>query len=164
MDENKKSFLFYESWLRLIDEEYSDPKIRQELISAIVRYGVDGVKSFPCERMFLKQVFVQIDSAKEKWENLVSARREAGKKGGRASGEVKARYGNKNASKTQANANKRNHNENDNVNVNDNDNDNDNSHSTNTSYSSNDALVGSTTLEELEASGAVKKKSRGFYS
>lgn len=163
--DDKKSFLFYESWLRLIDEEYQDPKTRQELISAIVRYGVDGVKSFPCERMFLKQVFVQIDSAKEKWENLVSARREAGKKGGKASGTVKARYGNKNASKTQANANKRNHNENENVNVNDNDNDNDNSHSTNTSYSTNDIPpVGPTTLEELEASGVIKKRKRGFYS
>lgn len=157
-NESKKNFIFYESWLTNIDEEYKDEKTKQSLVYAIVRYGIDGKKTYPCERLFLKQVFAQIDSAKEKWENLVEARKKAGEKGGKAAnGEAKARYGNKNASKTQANASKRKLNENDNVNVNEKDND--NNHSKNHSDSSNESLR-LPTREELEARGVLKKEER----
>ena len=110
-----KSFIFYESWWDNIEEVYDGrDEIKRDLYMAILRYGVTGKKTFPVERLFLQQLYSQIDAAQDKRKK----RSEAGRKGGKSgTGEAKARYGNKNASKTQPN-------ENDNVNVNGNENDN----------------------------------------
>ena len=119
-----KSFVFYESWWDNIEEVYEGrDEIKRDLYMAILRYGVTGKKTFPVERLFLQQLYSQIDVAQDKRKK----RSEAGRKGGKnGTGESKARYGNKNASKTQAN-------ENVNVNVNVNENDNDNNILTNVS-------------------------------
>lgn len=114
-----KSFIFYESWWNNIEEVYDGKdEIKCDLYMAILRYGVTGEKTFPVERLFLQQLFSQIDAAQDKRQK----RSEAGRKGGQnGTGKAKARYGNKNASKTQANENVNdNDNANANVNVNDN--------------------------------------------
>lgn len=112
MDDNKQNFLFYNSWWDIIHEEYKDENERKELIYAICKYGRTGEKTYPLEKMFLKQAYIQIELAKEKHEKRV----EAGRRGGKAgTGDNKKRLGNKNASKTQANVN-----DNDNDNVKDN--------------------------------------------
>lgn len=107
------SFVFYKSWLEIIEGNYANDIGKQrELIHNIILYGIKGEQHDDVERMFLQQAFKQIDSAQEKHNRRVEAGRKGGKSG---TGNAKKRYGNKNASKTQAN---------DNVNVNDNDNDN----------------------------------------
>ena len=109
------SFVFYSSWLEIIENNYADDIDKQrELIHNIILYGIKGERRDNVERMFMQQTYAQIDSAQSKHNKRV----EAGRKGGKTGyGAAKARYGNKNASKTQANDNV-----NDNVNVNDNDN------------------------------------------
>lgn len=109
------SFVFYSSWLEIIENNYADDIGKQrELIHNIILYGIKGERRDNVERMFMQQTYAQIDSAQSKHNKRV----EAGRKGGKTGyGAAKARYGNKNASKTQANDNV-----NDNVNVNDNDN------------------------------------------
>ena len=109
------SFVFYGSWLEIIENNYADNIAKQrELIHNIILYGIKGERRDNVERMFMQQTYAQIDSAQSKHNKRV----EAGRKGGKTGyGAAKARYGNKNASKTQANDNV-----NDNVNVNDNDN------------------------------------------
>lgn len=109
------SFVFYSSWLEIIENNYADNIAKQrELIHNIILYGIKGERHDNVERMFMQQTYAQIDSAQSKHNKRV----EAGRKGGKTGyGAAKARYGNKNASKTQANDNV-----NDNVNVNDNDN------------------------------------------
>lgn len=109
------SFVFYSSWLEIIENNYADDIDKQrELIHNIILYGIKGERRDNVERMFMQQTYAQIDSAQSKHNKRV----EAGRKGGKTGyGPAKARYGNKNASKTQANDNV-----NDNVNVNDNDN------------------------------------------
>ncbi len=109
------SFVFYSSWLEIIENNYADNIAKQrELIHNIILYGIKGERRDNVERMFMQQTYAQIDSAQSKHNKRV----EAGRKGGKTGyGAAKARYGNKNASKTQANDNV-----NDNVNVNDNDN------------------------------------------
>lgn len=118
------SFVFYKSWWDAIEEVHDgDDKTKQDLYIAIIKYGITGVKTFPCEKMFLMQTYAQIDAAKKKHSDRVNAGRVGGSSGLGAS---KARQGNKNASKrkqTQANDNVNgnvNENANDNVNVNDN--------------------------------------------
>lgn len=109
------SFVFYSSWLEIIENNYADDIDKQrELIHNIILYGIKGERRDNVERMFMQQTYAQIDSAQSKHNKRVEAGRKGGKTGYGAS---KARYGNKNASKTQANDNV-----NDNVNVNDNDN------------------------------------------
>ena len=109
------SFVFYKSWLEIIESNYANDIGKQrELIHNIILYGIKGEQHDDIERMFLQQAFKQIDSAQEKHNRRVEAGRKGGKSG---TGNAKKRYGNKNASKTQANDNV-----NDNVNVNDNDN------------------------------------------
>lgn len=155
--DSQQNFVFYLSWLQNIEEEYKDEQIRKDLVYAIVRYGLYGEKKFPCEKLFLKQAFSQIDSAKAIW----AARVEAGKKGGSAKGASKARIGNQNASKrkqTQTNTSKTQHNENDNENVNENI----HSHDSHSSNQSNDS-ASLPTLEELELSGVLEKEKKGFY-
>ena len=117
------SFVFYSSWLEIIENNYADDIDKQrELIHNIILYGIKGERRDNVERMFMQQTYAQIDSAQSKHNKRV----EAGRKGGKTGyGAAKARYGNKNASKTQANDNV-----NDNVNVNVNDNDNVNLHIT----------------------------------
>lgn len=107
------SFVFYSSWLEIIENNYADDIDKQrELIHNIIIYGIKGERRDNVERMFIQQTYAQIDSAQSKHNKRV----EAGRKGGKSGyGTTKARYGNKNASKTQAN---------DNVNKNDNENDN----------------------------------------
>ena len=109
------SFVFYKSWLEIIEGNYANDIGKQrELIHNIILYGIKGERRDNVERMFMQQTYAQIDSAQSKHNKRV----EAGRKGGKTGyGAAKARYGNKNASKTQANDNV-----NDNVNVNDNDN------------------------------------------
>lgn len=108
------NFLFYKSWWDIIKRHIADESKQNEMLRAIVQYGIDGTREFPSEIMFLEQTYVQIDSAKSKHDKRV----EAGRRGGKAGvGKAKARYGNKNASKTQPNENE---NENDNENVNEN--------------------------------------------
>ena len=109
------SFVFYKSWLEIIEGNYANDIGKQrELIHNIILYGIKGERRDNVERMFMQQTYAQIDSAQFKHNKRV----EAGRKGGKTGyGAAKARYGNKNASKTQANDNV-----NDNVNVNDNDN------------------------------------------
>ena len=111
----RDSFVFYSSWLEIIENNYADDIDKQrELIHNIILYGIKGERRDNVERMFMQQTYAQIDSAQSKHNKRV----EAGRKGGKTGyGAAKARYGNKNASKTQANDNV-----NDNVNVNDNDN------------------------------------------
>lgn len=117
------SFVFYKSWLEIIESNYANDIGKQrELIHNIILYGIKGEQHDDIERMFLQQAFKQIDSAQEKHNRRVEAGRKGGKSG---TGNAKKRYGNKNASKTQANDNV-----NDNVNVNVNDNDNVNLHIT----------------------------------
>lgn len=109
----RDSFVFYSSWLEIIENNYADDIDRQrELLHNIILYGIKGEKCDSPERMFVQQVYAQIDSAQAKHDKRVEAGRKGGKTG---SGTAKARYGNKNASKTQAN---------DNVKVNENVNDN----------------------------------------
>lgn len=109
----RDSFVFYSSWLEIIENNYVDDIDKQrELIHNIILYGIKGERRDNVERMFMQQTYAQIDSAQSKHNKRV----EAGRKGGKTGyGAAKARYGNKNASKTQANDNV-----NDNVNVNDN--------------------------------------------
>ena len=109
------SFVFYSSWLEIIENNYADDIDKQrELIHNIILYGIKGERRDNVERMFMQQTYAQIDSAQSKHNKRV----EAGRKGGKTGyGAAKARYGNKNASKTQANDNV-----NDNVKVNENDN------------------------------------------
>ena len=155
--DSKQNFVFYLSWMNVIDEEYEDEQIKKDLVYSIVRYGLLGEKQFPCERLFLKQAFAQIDSAKEIW----SARVEAGRKGG-LKGKGGAPRGNQNASKqkqTKANNTKTKHNENENENVNDNT----HSHTPHSSEYSNDS-ASLQTLEELEASGVLApERKRGMW-
>lgn len=154
--DSQQNFVFYLSWMRIIDEEYKDEQVKKNLVYAIVRYGLFGEKKYPCERLFLKQAFAQIDSAKALW----SARVEAGRKGG-LKGKGGAPKGNKNASKqkqTKANNSKTKHNENDNENVNENT----HSHDSHSSNQSNES-ASLPTLEELELSGVLEKEKKGFY-
>ena len=110
-DNDNMNFVFYKSWFDIITEQVQDRAKQNELFRAIIEHGITGAAEFPSEVMFLKQAYVQIDSAKAKHQKRV----EAGRKGGKAGrGKAKARYGNKNASKTQPNDN-----DNDNVNTND---------------------------------------------
>ena len=100
-----ETFIFYKSWYDLILEEYPDKADQDVLIRALVEYGISGVQTYPMEKMFLKQAYCQIDSAKSKWEDIRQKRSDAGKAG---KGSSKARYGNQNATKrnkTQDNVN-----------------------------------------------------------
>lgn len=107
MSEQRDNFLFYASWLEIIEQNYKDDiDMQRELIHNIVLYGIRGEENYKTEKMFMQQAFAQIDSAKDKHNKRVDAGRKGGKSG---KGESKKRYGNKNASKTQPN---------DNVNVN----------------------------------------------
>ena len=105
------SFVFYSSWLDIIESNYPDDIGKQnEIIRNIILYGIRGERNDRTEKMFMQQAFAQIDLAQKKHEKRVEAGRRGGQNG---KGDAKKRYGNKNASKTQAN---------DNVNDNDNDN------------------------------------------
>lgn len=112
------NFLFYKSWWDIINQHIPDRSRQNELIRAIVQYGIDGSMEFPEEVMFLQQAYAQIDSAKEKHDKRV----EAGRKGGQKSRGGGAPKGNKNAKKKTTS--KQQANENDNVNDNENENDN----------------------------------------
>lgn len=106
----RDSFVFYGSWLKIIESNYADDINKQrELIHSIILYGIKDEVHDDVERMFLQQSFAQIDAAQKKHQKRVDAGRKGGASG---SGKAKARYGNKNASKTQANDNV-----NDNVNL-----------------------------------------------
>jgi len=95
-----ENFIFYKSWLDNIAEEYADPKIKSELILAIATYGIYGIQTFPTERMFLKQCYAQIDTAKKKYETKI----ENGKKGGAPKGNKNAvKEGEKQTKKTTEN-------------------------------------------------------------
>lgn len=106
------NFVFYKSWLDIIEANYPDDAERQkELIYNIVIYGIKGIKNDSIEKMFTQQVFAQIDLAKSKHEKRV----EAGRKGGQKSKGGGAPVGNQNAktkttSKQQANNNSNIHN------------------------------------------------------
>lgn len=101
------NFLFYSSWLDIIEQNYPDNiAMQNQLIHNIVLYGIRGVRDESVEKMFIQQAYVQIDSAKQKHEKRV----EAGRKGGSISKGGGAPKGNQNAkskttSKQQANDN-----------------------------------------------------------
>lgn len=112
------SFVFYISWLDNIKAEYPDDiDTQNKLIRRIVDYGLFGAEDFSTERMFMRDVYKQIDIAQEKHNKRV----EAGRKGGQSGKGVSRNQGNSNA-KTKANNSKSiaNVNVNENVNVNDN--------------------------------------------
>ena len=98
MDDNerKENFIFYYSWYEIITSEYEDNIIQNKLFRAILQYGITGEKTYPAEKLFLRQVYCQIDSAQEKWDALRKVRSEAGRKGG-LKGKGGAPKGNKNA-------------------------------------------------------------------
>lgn len=136
------SFVFYKSWLEIIESNYANDIGKQrELMHNIILYGIKGEQHDDVERMFLQQAFKQIDSAQEKHNRRV----EAGRKGGRISRGGGAPKGNKNnASGRNQHSGKRTtsiQQANDNVNVNDNDNDNV------INFTVNDSVVGT----QLEA-------------
>ena len=158
MDDNKverKSFLFYESFRDVAHKLPENERL--DFYEMLIEFGLTGEEPKNIKDPLIDMAFTVIGPViKANIRNYVN-----GCKGG-------APRGNKNAKKQPKNNRKttqKQGNENENVNVNDNDNDNDNSHSTNTSYSTNDIPpVGPTTLEELEASGVIKKRKRGFYT
>lgn len=111
------NFLFYGSWLDIIESNYPDDINKQnELIRNIVFYGIRGIRNDTIEKMFTQQVFVQIDSAKTKHEKRV----EAGRNGGKKSKGGGAPKGNQNAKRKTTSKQQANDNVNDNVNDNDN--------------------------------------------
>lgn len=112
------NFLFYKSWWDIINQHIPGRERQNELIRAIVQYGIDGTREFPEEIMFLEQAYKQIDSAKDKHDKRV----QAGRKGGQKSKGGGAPKGNQNAKKKTTS--KQQANENDNVNENENENDN----------------------------------------
>ena len=118
MDEKRTKMLFYASWYDLINQYIEDDSEKYQMINSIIVYGLTGEKlnaKNPALRMFQDQVFAQIDSAWDKYEKCV----EAGRKGGKAGkGASKARFGNKNASKTQADTSETQANKNMNINKN----------------------------------------------
>lgn len=118
--DNKEYFLFYKSWLDIIAKSIPDKDRQNRMLRAILEYGINSEKSYPEEKMFLEQVFAQIDYSKGKHEKAV----ESGRKGGQ-NGKGKTRNaGNKNASKTKANNSKTIANSNSNTNSNNNTNSN----------------------------------------
>lgn len=103
------NFVFYAKWLDIIEDNYTDLETVKELIYRIVLYGIRGERNEELEKMFMQNVFSQIDSAKAKHEKRV----EAGRKGGTKSKGGGAPKGNQNAkskttSKQQANNSKNN--------------------------------------------------------
>lgn len=150
------SFVFYRSWLEIIEQEYTDAETREKLVYAIVMYGVVGKKTYPAEKMFLKQCYAQIDSAIARHEKAVVN----GKKGG-------APKGNKNASKgqKQAEVDLEQPNENDNSNDNENDNSNDNSNENiNNSIRSGSPSYGETATEEKYSVFEKDKDGRWLFN
>lgn len=136
------SFLFYRSWIENIEEEYSDPETRQSLVYAIVKYGITGKKTYPAERMFLKQCYSNIDAMIAKHNKAV----ESGRKGGLAKGSLKG------ASRVyEANENK-------NSNINENTNSNDNSNENNDFCSGSPSYEGTVTEKDEFVS-----KEDGYY-
>lgn len=130
------NFVFYKSWLDIIKSNYPDDiNTQSEIIRNIVLYGIDGERNEGTEKMFLQQVFIQIDAAKSKHDKRVLAGRNGGKAskgGGAPKGNQNAKNygapsGNQNArkqttSKQQANASKQQANNNINNNINNNNN------------------------------------------
>lgn len=93
MNEN---FVFYASWLEIIMSNYADDvEMQKEIAFNILQYGILGERNETVEKMFMQQVFAQIDSAKAKHEKRVKA----GRSGGLAGKGVSRNQGNKNNSK-----------------------------------------------------------------
>lgn len=153
------NFIFYKSWLDVI-QKYRTVEEQKEIIYAIVQYGILGERNPIIIPEFMEQTFAQIDSAKDKHDKRVSA----GKKGGQSGkGSLKARVGNKNASKTQANASKTQANENENVNENENENniliENDSSSTISLNRDSLDEINKKENKEKINPFGKTERKS-----
>lgn len=98
MNEN---FVFYASWLDIIMNNYADDtNMQKEIAFNILLYGIRGERNETVEKMFMQQVFAQIDSAKSKHEKRV----EAGRAGGFAGKGISRNRGNKNNSKNSKNS------------------------------------------------------------
>ena len=118
--DNKASTLFYqddESIFSLLPDEQAGA-----LIKAVLRYAFGGeVPAFPdlAMRLAFEHIRLHMDRDREKYEETIAKRREAGKKGGLAK-EANASFASTNLANV-ANASFAKHNDNDNVNDNDND-------------------------------------------
>ena len=109
------SFVFYGSWLEIIENNYPDDITKQrELMHNIILYGIRGEANLSIEKMFMQQAYAQIDSAQEKHQRRV----EAGRKGGQKSKGGGAPLGNQNAKRKTTSKQQANVNDNDNVNDN----------------------------------------------
>lgn len=121
----KRSFIFNVDWQEVLMEY--PPEVRLEVYDAVIRYAASGTLSElkPLAKMAFSFIKKEIDYNNEKYNEMVSKRSEAGKKG------MLSRYGSKGDVTSQTNVtddNKDNTsyqtitNVTDNVNVNDNDN------------------------------------------
>ena len=79
----KDSFIFYRDWLAGLQN--LDPKLRYELLDAIISFGLDGKETelTPVASAIFGFIRPQIERAVNKYEQICQRNRENGKKGGR---------------------------------------------------------------------------------
>lgn len=88
-NKHKKSFIFYASWKEVLMSYPSE--VRLEVYDAVIEYAISGTLSElkPLAKMAFAFIQRDIDANDEKYNDIVSKRSEAGKKG------MKARWGEK---------------------------------------------------------------------
>ena len=87
MGDNKKSFIFYASWKEVLCNYPAE--VRLEVYDAVIEYAISGTLSElkPLAKMAFSFIQKDIDANNERYQEIVSKRSEAGKKG------MKSRWG-----------------------------------------------------------------------
>ena len=137
---NKKSFVFYDSWGEVFDE--MDDENAGKMIKMILEYHrKKEVKNAPLMlRLAFALIKNQMDADAEKYDEICEKRKTAGAKGGNAQEEKKAKVANANFAKQKKQKL---------ASVADNDNDNDNDNDINTLLTESDNIANTPTLEEV---------------
>ena len=137
---NKKSFVFYDSWGEVFDE--MDDENAGKMIKMILEYHrKKEVKNAPLMlRLAFALIKNQMDADAEKYDEICEKRKTAGAKGGNAKEEKKAKVANANFAKQKKQKL---------ASVADNDNDNDNDNDINTLLTESDNIANTPTLEEV---------------
>lgn len=80
-NDSKKSFIFYASWKEVLSEYPSE--VRLEVYDAVIEYAISGTLTElkPLAKMAFSFIRKDIDANNERYDEMVSKRREAGKKG-----------------------------------------------------------------------------------
>ena len=153
----KKSFVFNVAWQEVLMDY--PPEVRLEVYDAVIRYAASGTLSElkPLAKMAFSFIKKEIDYYNERYDDMVSKRSEAGKKG------MLSRYGNKKDSTNVTSDNKTNTSYQTVTNVTDNDNVNDNKETSSNEEAKKASLSLGTRereLRDLESSLKAKEELR----